>query len=79
MSIHVFGRNEFGVACLRCGLFNHYERINDPCEGLWDERIIDKAEREIGQHQLTIRLIRQAQKHVPNADTISKEKGRMQP
>lgn len=58
---HVFGRNEYGTACIRCGYFNYTKEASEPCSGRFDEKLIHDAETQIGQLQLKLKLVRQAQ------------------
>lgn len=60
MSMHVFGKNDFGTACVRCGYFNHTEEAGQPCSGRYDEKLISDAQVQIDKLQLKIDLVKRA-------------------
>lgn len=62
MSLHVFGKNEFGTACIRCGYFNHTEEAGEPCSGRYDEKLLQDAKAQIAQLELKVKLVTEAGK-----------------
>jgi hypothetical protein len=59
--MHLFGKNEFGTACIRCGYFNHTAEAGEPCSGKYDERRLKEIDEQIARLQLNADLIRKAQ------------------
>lgn len=68
MSVHVFGRNEYGVACIRCGYFNHAIEAAEACTGKYDDRALEDIQKNIDQLILKKNLILNAREALREGD-----------
>jgi len=64
--MHLWGKNQHGTACIRCGYFNYTLEAEKDCSGRYDEKCIADDEAMIAKLTQRIAMIKAAR--VPAED-----------
>lgn len=70
--IHLWGRNDLGTACIRCGYFSYTAEAGKGCSGRYDEKLISDTEAQIAMLTQKLEMVRKARG--PDTTTVPEGK-----